>query len=273
MMDTIKVYTQEDLDKITDDFTGHIHIYGGNYFAPIVLKKTYENSSVVARGNSSVVAWGNSSVVAWENSSVVAWENSSVVARGNSSVVAWENSSVEAWENSSVEAWENSSAYLNGYAQVRICSEGVRYKASGNSRVILPFENIDDYINYFGIKDHGNFIVMYKAVHKVGDIYKSDYRCDFVYEIGKIATEYIDDNVYAECGVGLHVSTLDWALRFGENFGSLAIIECEVPKDKTVVYKFSDGKIRTSELKVIREVPLEECGVYGKILAKKRALK
>ena len=48
------------------------------------------------------------------------------------------------------------------------------------------------------------------------------------------------------------------------------IIECEVPKDKTVVYRFSDGKIRTSELRVLREVPLEELGAYGKIVAKKR---
>ena len=48
------------------------------------------------------------------------------------------------------------------------------------------------------------------------------------------------------------------------------IIECEVPKDKTVVYRFSDGKIRTSELRVLREVPLEELGTYGKIVAKKR---
>lgn len=33
---------------------------------------------------------------------------------------------------------------------------------------------------------------------------------------------------------------------------------------------FSDGKIRTSELRVLREVPLEELGAYGKIVAKKR---
>ena len=38
----------------------------------------------------------------------------------------------------------------------------------------------------------------------------------------------------------------------------------------TVVYRFSDGKIRTSELRVLREVPLEELGAYGKIVAKKR---
>lgn len=31
----------------------------------------------------------------------------------------------------------------------------------------------------------------------------------------------------------------------------------------------TDGKLRTSKVKVLEEIPLEECGVYGKILAKK----
>ena len=52
-----------------------------------------------------------------------------------------------------------------------------------------------------------------------------------------------------------------------------SVLCCEVPKDKIVVYRFSDGKIRTSELRVLREVPLEELGAYGKIVAKKRKAK
>lgn len=31
----------------------------------------------------------------------------------------------------------------------------------------------------------------------------------------------------------------------------------------------TDGKVRTSKVKVLREVPLEECGVFGKIIAKR----
>ena len=29
----------------------------------------------------------------------------------------------------------------------------------------------------------------------------------------------------------------------------------------------SNGKVRTSKVKVLRKVPIEKCGVYGKILA------
>ena len=311
-MEIIKVYNQGDLDRVPDDFKGIIQICGGNRLNRIIVNRkwenssveAWENSSVEARGNSSVEAWENSSVVAWENSSVVARENSSVVARENSSVVARENSSVEAWgnssvvarenssvvarENSSVEAWgnnsvvarenssvvarENSSVDLFGYSQARICSDRIKYKTNGNSRIILPFEDIDDYINYFDIKDNGNTITLYKAVHKIGETaFVSDWMKGFGYNIGETVTQKnTDKNVYNDCGVGLHVSTLHWSLMFGRNFDDLAIIECEVPKDKTVVYKFTDGKIRTSELKVIREVPLEECGAFGKMLAKKK---
>lgn len=31
-----------------------------------------------------------------------------------------------------------------------------------------------------------------------------------------------------------------------------------------------DGKVRTSELKVLREIPLEECGLLGEFLAKRK---
>lgn len=36
-----------------------------------------------------------------------------------------------------------------------------------------------------------------------------------------------------------------------------------------IVPLYGVGKVRAAKAKVIREVPLEECGIYGKILAKK----
>jgi hypothetical protein len=134
-MKTISVYTQKDLDEIEKDFNGCINIYGGDYCNPIIV-----------RG-----ACGSSTVKAWNNSTVKACDNSAVVARGNSTVVACENSYVEARDHSHVEARGKSSVNLNGYAQARIYSDDVNYKTSGYARVILPFDEIDSYINYFGI--------------------------------------------------------------------------------------------------------------------------
>jgi hypothetical protein len=180
-MEEIIVKTQEELDKIPDDFKGLIIIRGGTAWNKIYVKKSYyyrveargnssveawenssvvawENSSVVARGNSSVEARGNSSVEAWENSSVEArenssvvawgnssveaWENSSVVARENSSVVAWENSSVVAWENSSVVAWGNSSVEARGNSSV---------VAWGNSVIRIFYEAVKVILHGFSV--------------------------------------------------------------------------------------------------------------------------
>ena len=256
----------------------------------------WDNSSVVARGNSSVVAWGNSSVEAWGNSSVearenssvearenssvvargnssvVAWDNSSVVARGNSSVVAWDNSSVVACGNSSVVAWDNSSVVACGNSQIVDCLTGVKgkIKKSGNARIVYNPKNIHEYMDFYGLPHTKKYGTFYKAVHKVDGKYMSNHDCCFKYEVGKTAkSEYLDTNVNEPCGEGIHMAYLQWVLGFGENWDDLAILEVKAKLDNVIV-PLNAGKVRVDEVKVIREVPLEECGLYGKILANRR---
>lgn len=69
---------------------------------------------------------------------------------------------------------------------------------------------------------------------------------------------------------GIHVSHLDQALHYGSSWDDLAILEVTTRIDDIVCPENTDGKVRTSRVKVIREVPLGECGVYGKILANRR---
>ena len=255
----VTVTNQEEMDAIPDDFKGRIYIESN--FRISIGKRYYWR--VVARENSSVVAWGNSSVVARGNSSVVAWGNSSVVARENSSVVARGNSSVEAWGNSSVVAWGNSQIVdrlLTGKIQV-----------SGNARIVYMPKNIHEFMDFYGIKHTKTKAIFYKAVRKSEDgKLISDYDENFEYIVGKTKKEICDTNPDYECSFGIHISHLDWALSFGRDWNNLAIIECEVKIADIVVPKNTDGKVRTSKVKVIREVPLEECGVFGKILAKGR---
>jgi len=283
----ITVKTQEELDSIPDDFKGRIYIDGGTPFARIYVTKKYyfsvvarENSSVEARGNSSVEAWENSSVEAWENSSVVARENSSVVARenssvvarGNSSVVAWENSSVVARENSSVEAWENSSVVARGNTQIVDMLQGAKIKISGNSRIVYMPKNIYEFMDFYGIKHTKTKAKFFKAVHKDGDdCFVSDYDRRFHYEIGKTYKSLCDPNTNRDCSNGLHIAHLDWALRFGSDWKDIAILEVETKIEDIVLPKLSEGKVRTKQLKVLREVPIEECGVFGRILARRNA--
>ena len=301
-MEEIIVKSQAELDAIPIDFDGLIIIkFGTKYNRAVVNRRfrghveargnssveAFGNSSVEAFGNSSVVAFGNSSVVARENSSVVARENSSVVAFGNSSVVALgnssvearenssvearENSSVEARENSSVEAWGNSSVVAWGNTQVVDCTGEHNIAVSGNARIVYNPKNITEYLDHYGIPQSDGKVKLYKAVHKINDRYFSDKACDFEYAIGEVAiADSLTTDPNVVCGHGIHISYKEWALDFGKDWRCLAILEVEADVSDIVVPLNGSGKVRTDKVLVIREVPLEECGLLGKILAKQR---
>ena len=230
-------------------------------------------SSVEAWGNSSVVAWGNSSVVAWGNSSVEAWGNSSVEARENSSVEARENSSVVARENSSVEARGNSSVVAKHNSQVNDKTLTHKVSVSGNARVVYDPQNIDEYIETYELENDGETVRLFKAVHKQNGKYMADW-AQFEYIIGEVAeADSLDEDVNKDCGHGIHMAYKEWCVSYGANWTDLAILELETEIKGVIVPIGGAGKVRAAKAKVIREVPLEECGLYGKILARKVANK
>ena len=232
--------------------------------------KAWDNSTVLARGNSTVKAWDNSSVEAWDNSSVLAMDNSTVEAMGNSTVKAWDNSSVLARDNSTVKAWDNSSVLARGNVQVvdRLTS-GAIWLSSNARKVCMP-KTIGEYLNFYDIENDGKLAILYKAVHKQGSEYVSNYDSTFKYIIGGLITEpKCNTDVDENCGKGIHVSHLNWALDYGRDWSDLAILALEVEIKDIIMPIDSDGKVRVPKAKVIREVPLSECGLYGKILSRK----
>lgn len=244
------------------------------------LVKAYDNSYIHISESSSVIAYHNTSIAASDNSSVVAWGTSLIIAYNRSSVVAYDNSCVEAFDNSFVKAKdnscviarENSSIKAIGNAQVvdKLLSEG-SIQLSGNARKTCTPKNIEEFMNFYDIKHNKKAAIFYKAVHKKSNEYISDYDINFKYEIGKSITEpECSINTNDLCAKGIHISHLDLALSFGKSWKDLAILELEVEIKDIVMPSDSNGKVRTSKAKVIREVPLSECGVYGKILARKQ---
>lgn len=293
-LEEITVKTQEELDSIPLDFKGRIHIAFGTECKKAIIKNKYylgvvtwensnvvawedssvvamDNSSVIARdncnviafGNSSIIALGNSNVEARDNSNVVAFDNSNVVAFDNSSVIAWGNSNVEALGNSSVEARENSTVIARENAQVVDLLQGAKI-------IVYNPKGINEFMEFYDIKHTKTKAIFYKAVRKIDGKYCADYNNNFIYEIGKEKIEEIDKNIQNDCGKGIHISHLDWALDFGKDFDNLAIIEVETKIEDIILPENSNGKVRTSRVKVLREVPLEECGLFGKILLKRR---
>ena len=260
-MNEIICTNQAELDAVSVDFDGRVIIKFGT---------PYSRATVNRRFKRSVEAWGNSFVVAWENSSVVARGNSSVEAWGNSSVEAWGNSSVVAWENSSVVALGNSFVVARGNSQVVDAVHKGNIKTSGNARVVYNPANIDEYIEFHGLDATADTVKLYKAVHLVDGEYCADW-CYFIYKIGDMAVpDGFCEDLFNSCGAGIHLANMDWALRYGQSWADLAILELECDKADVLVPLYSDGKVRARKAKVIREVPLEECGLFGKIIAKRR---
>ena len=241
------VTSQAELDAIPVDYNGRIIIKFGTPAKRAVVVKKYLRS-VEARGNSSVEARGNSSVEAWGHSSVEAWENSSVVA--------WGNSSVEAWGNSQV---------VDAHRRGNI-------KVSGNARIVYNPDNITDWALANGITITDGKIRLYKAVHKLDGKYVADWDNDFIYTIGAVAeANGFTTDPAEDCGQGIHMATLGWSAAYGRDWGDIALLELEANADEIVVPLYETGKVRAPKALVIREVSLQEAGIMGKILAKRRA--
>ena len=256
-LDAIVVKSQEELDMIPLDYKGRIYIEFGDCWNRAVVKNRYYYP-VIARDNSSIEAWNNSSIVAWNNSSIEARDKSSIVARDNSSIVARDNSSIEAKGNSQIIDRTD-----GGYNKPKI-------KISGNARIVYYPKNINDYLDFYEIKHTKTKATFYKAVRKIGNRYVSDWDSNFEYIIGEIKEEICDTDINEDCGRGIHISHLNWALDFGANWDNLAIIEVETKIKDIVVPLNTSGKVRTGEVKIIREVPLSKCGLYGQIIERRR---
>ena len=273
------VTSQAELDAIPEDYNGRIIIKFGTPDKRAVVNKKYlffvcanDNSSVCAYDNSSVCAYGNSSVYAYGNSSVCANDNSSVYANDNSSVYANDNSSVYANDNSSVVARNNSSVVARGNSQVVDAHRRGNIKVSGNARIVYNPDNIADWASANGITITDGKIRLYKAVHKRDGKYVADWDNDFIYTIGAVAeADGFTTNPAEDCGQGIHMATLGWSATYGRGWGDIALLELEADADEIVVPLYETGKVRAPKALVIREVPLEEAGIMGKILAKRRA--
>lgn len=241
--------------------------------------EAWDYSYVVANGNSTVIAWDKSIVIAKENSTVFGREDSTVRAKEESHVSAYENCTVDArgksqvfaCDNCKVDASGNANVYANGNVQVLNRKNKGCIELADNARIVYMPQTIEEYCNFYNIKHDNKTGKFFKCVHKSNGIYFSDFDTDFEYEIGKKAIPDSFDNDPDEvCSHGIYVGSLITALDTGRKWDDFAILELEVKLDDMVVTYGYSGMVRCKEVTVLREVPLEECGMYGKFLAQKR---
>ena len=134
--------------------------------------------------------------------------------------------------------------------------------ASPNTTIVILDEinsNFEGYKKFYPFEVIDNHAILYKSVHKTKEgKFVADKDKKFEYTIGETKTHDCNPSTEESCTYGLHVSHKMWALRFGSMWSDMALLEVKVPIDKIVVAKDCDGKVRTSELTVIREVPESE---------------
>lgn len=177
------------------------------------------------------------------------------------------------FEKAHVEARENSSVVARGNTQVVAASERAQVRVSGNARIVYNPKTPEEYAEHCGLECRDGVMILYKAVHKRDVSYYSDRDSEFEYKIGEtVVPKYpMDTNPREDFGSGIHASHKAWCVDYGGEWDDLAILEVEMPMASMVVPVNGSGKVRADRATVIREVPLEECGLLGKMLAKRRS--
>lgn len=264
----------------------------------VVESYSGSNTFIKACGYSIVKAGYGTNVVAYDYSSIISKTGAHVEAYGHSRVNARDNMHVKACESSyiitsgysSVEAYGNSIIDYDGIS--KITAKGSSHVFGYNNRGIVSlldnavFESkprgVKDVLAYYDIRhDKGNAI-MYKAVHKIPNTnqrvnskdssyrYISDYNNEFEYVIGKDIEEECDRDKNNSCSYGIHVANMNWCLDYGKNWEDLAILEVSVKINSIIIPYDSKGKMRTPLVTVLREIPLYDCGILGRIILEDR---
>jgi hypothetical protein len=110
----------------------------------------------------------------------------------------------------------------------------------------------------YPIEIKGKKVIGYKAVHKKEDgSFTSDYDRSFTYEIGKVYKEKCPKDG-GSCSEGIHFAHKTWAVIYGKSWEDVAILEVESDVKDVVVSSDTDGKVRSSKVKIIRELPKDE---------------
>jgi hypothetical protein len=228
------------------------------------VKEMRESSQVnVMRESSQVKEMRESSQVN------VMRESSQVnVMRESSQVnVMWESSQVTLYGESMVSAYGTNKITCHGYNVVRTSKKNKKnliLKLSKDSHLILIPEfkpSFAEYVKRYPVEFKSKTTaILYKAVHKRDGKFLSNHTLPgggyLEYVPGEVIKHECDPSKEVSCTKGLHVSHLSWAKDFGRGWADLAILEVEVPVSKIVVGKDCDGKVRTSQLKVIKEITI-----------------
>ena len=235
--DILQINNQKEFDAIPDDYKGRIEIVGR--LERIV--RSFDDAYIVVSGNAVIESCSGNAVIEY--------------CSGNAVINAFGLASI-------LSAMDGASITTHGRNIVRYFDDekNLKLKLSKKTTVIKlkkqkPTAKL--FCEEYPVETKGKNAILYKAVHKIDGRYFSDRVNSFEYIIGETKEHALGEEKES-CGAGLHVAHLRWAVLFGKYWEDEAILECSVPLSKIFVGNDCDGKVRTSELKVLREVPKSE---------------
>lgn len=238
-----------------------------------VIKLFDRSEGIISNSTEYVEVWDNASVECSNCDSVTLRDN----ARGDSyrsNVSLCSNNATLLSKHSSITVY-GTSALIYDYHSKIYAREGFNFNKIMPHNTELFYNNCYKDSDCNGMyKDPRLYItsnrIYYKAVYKRNGVYFSKYSHPFTYKIGEtVYPDSFNDNPEVQCAAGIHIASAEWAVNYGLSFNidndtKMAILEVEVPEDAEIVVPYmSEGKLRASKVKVLREVPIEELGAIG----------
>ncbi len=263
---------QEDFNAIPDGFCGEIEIRFGKLESPAVVDWRFYSAVIEAHDNVLIYAFDNAVIEAYDDAVIEAHDNAKIMAYDNVVIDAYNNAVIEAHDNAKIKAYDD--VVVNSYGVTKVIAYDEALIEAHDQSVILLFNDCEtrcddlaiaykgpisntQYLDFFNCKttNHGTAI-LYKAVHKLGDVYYSHHDHDFTYKIGDVITPRngFSTNIRRTCAPGIHCAPLEWAKNFSYRWRNRAILEVEVPVSSIIVPDETDGKCRVPWAKVLREV-------------------
>lgn len=220
------VRSQEELDDaLSKKIWKEIYVCFGSIENPAIIDDRFGHKIVVSDSNFCVVK--NSSVV-------IALDECHVESRGNSFVIARNKSKVDAYDDSRIINKSFGQMVINDKAKIRI-----------------KFEDVYDFMDFFNIEHDETKAIFYIATRKIGKKYIFNMR--IACKIGKIQKSKCDPDIQKVFSFGIGISNKEFAKRF-DLWENKDILEVETDIKDIIVPIKSDGIVRTSKIKVLREV-------------------
>ncbi|MCF7843883.1 hypothetical protein K9M47_03220 [Candidatus Gracilibacteria bacterium] len=288
LLSELIITTQKEFDTIPLNYKGRVEIK--NTKEAISIKYSFIEAYIVVSDNATIKSVsGNATIKSVSDNATIksvsdnatiksVYDNATIKSvSGNATIKSvYDNATIESvYDNATILLMTGLASLVLLYSAKKVIAKGmnlIRQIGTGKidlelgadvtfvqiKKTIKEDTTFKMYSKLYPVETKGKKAILYKAVHKRDDVYFSDYNNSFTYTIGETKEENCDKNKSESCSAGIHLSHLNWARLFGKNWEDLAILECETDIKDIVVSEDCDGRIRTSKIKVLRELPKDE---------------